>query len=172
MICRRLAYRYRRATQFRLVQRRREVHLRAYICMYARANAHNRENYAREGPEKRASSFSFSATTSLTPLCRSPSLARPDIIVAWPGESRPLCATPVHAFGKWPPILSRDSSPSKWSPLDLNPAAPPIALSCGSATVEDARGTPSKGDGIITRVSPRGEVVVALARERNRRKAI
>jgi len=174
VICRRLAYRYRRATQFRLVQRRRGVHLRAYICMYARANAHNRETTLAKG-QKSASSFSFSvlgsATTSLTPV-ESLSRAARHHRIPWSGESRPLCATPVHAFGKWPPILSRDSSPSKWSPLDLNPAAPPIALSCGIATVEDARGTPSKGDGIITRVSPRGEVVVALARERNRRKAI
>lgn len=153
-ICRRPARRYRRATQFRLMQRRRKyMYVHLYVC--TRECTQSRLTFA-EGQKRELFLFlsiQLSATTSLTPV---ESLSRADIIVPWSGESRSLCAMPVHAFGKWPPILSRDSSPSKWSPLDLSPAASTIVLSRGTATVEDARGTPSKGDGIITRVSPRG----------------
>lgn len=115
-ICRRPARRYRRATQFRLMQRRRKyMYVHLYVC--TRECTQSRLTFA-EGQKRELFLFlstQLSATTSLTPV---ESLSRADIIVPWSGESRSLCAMPVHAFGKWPPILSRDSSPSKWSPLE------------------------------------------------------
>lgn len=155
-ICRRPARRYRRATQFRLVQRRRRyMYVHLYEC--TRECTQSRALTFAEGQKRELFLFlstQFSATALLTPV---EFLSRADIIVPRSGESRSLCAVPVHAFGKWPPILSRDSSPSKWSPLDLSPAVLlTIVLSRGTVTVEDARGTPSKGDGIITWISPQG----------------
>lgn len=134
VICRRLAYRYRRATQFRLVRRRRGVHLRTYtyVCVHARMHTIAKLRSRRARKARALSLSQYSALPRPRLRLSSPSLARPDIIVPWSGESRPLCATPVHASGKRPPILSRDSSPSKWSPLDLNSAAPTMVLSCGT----------------------------------------
>lgn len=94
--CRRPARRYRRATQFRLVQRRRRptstyVHTYIHVCMYAHVKHTVATTFA-EDPEKRANFFLFlstrlSATTSLTPV---EALSRADIIVPRSGESRSM----------------------------------------------------------------------------------
>lgn len=135
--------------------------------------------HVRGGPEARElllflSSLSSlsSATTSLTPV---ESLSHADIIVYHGQGNLGLYAPmPVHAFGKWPPILSRDSSPSKSPRFKPSCVYDLYVLSRADiATVEDACGTLSKGDGIITRVSPRGRTCrrARSDRERNRRKA-
>lgn len=82
------------------------------LSTYVQWNAHNRGAFA-AGQELELA-LSWPSVLS-RPHLRLSSPSRTDIIVPSPVQSRPLCRS--IAFGKWPPILSRDSSPLERIPL-------------------------------------------------------